>query len=99
VTVRPLGADRVAVNVMATGPVADSVAGLGMPLSMDSRGGSSSSTMVPTPWASATVALVAFTRSTVKVSSGSSRVSPVTWTLTVLDVSPGEKVTVPLVAV
>ena len=55
----------------------------------------SSSTMVPTPWPSAMVALVGLLRLTTKVSFGSARRSPLTSTVMVLLVSPGAKVSVP----
>ena len=58
----------------------------------------SSLTMVPTPWPSAMVALTGVSRLTKKVSVGSNLVSPTTCTVTVWLVSPGAKMTVPLVA-
>ncbi len=62
--------------------------------------GASSSTMVPTPWASARAAtLVGLDRLTSNVSFGSSTPSPCTGTTTVLEVSPGAKLTVPEVEV
>jgi len=54
--------------------------------------------IVPRPWLSLIVALTAPLRSTVKVSSASCFVSPYTVTSTVLDVSPGRKLSVPEVA-
>ncbi len=57
-------------------------------------------TIVPTPWASAIVALpVALERFTLNVSFGSTVVSPLTCTVTVCVVTPGAKVTVPEFAV
>ena len=53
--------------------------------------------IVPAPVASASVALTGLERPTVKVSSGSSSVSPLTGTVIVLLVWPGVKVSVPLV--
>ncbi len=61
-------------------------------------GGGSSSVIVPTPWASATVAATGFVRSTVYVSLISSMVSPRTETVICFDVCPGAKLTVPLPA-
>ena len=58
----------------------------------------SSSTMVPTPWPSAMVALVGLLRLTKNVSFGSASRSPLTSTVMVLLVSPGAKVSVPLAA-
>ena len=59
----------------------------------------SSLVMVPLPVASAIVAPLAPERLTEKVSVGSTRVSPVTWTVTDLLVSPTAKFSVPLAAV
>ncbi len=60
----------------------------------------SSLTIVPTPWASVIVALpVAPERFTLNVSFGSTVVSPLTCTVTVCEVTPGAKVTVPEFAV
>ncbi|NJR16285.1 MAG: hypothetical protein HC785_11580 [Calothrix sp. CSU_2_0] len=61
--------------------------------------GASLSRIVVTAWAWEIVALVASLRLRKKVSSNSSIASPNTWTVMVLLVSPGAKVTVPLVAV
>ena len=58
-----------------------------------------SSVMVPRPVASAIVALVALVRSTVKVSEPSKVVSSVTLTVTVWDVTPAAKVSVPVALV
>ena len=80
VTGCPETADRVAVTV-ATPPAS----AIGLPLRLRvTVGGRSSSVMVPVPVAVAMVALVGLERLTVKVSFGSLRVSPWTWTLTVL---------------
>jgi hypothetical protein len=65
---------------------------------IESDGGGSSSTIVPTPVPSAIVALTGFDRVTVYVSSNSSRTSPLTCTITVADVSPAGIVAVPLAA-
>src|SRR5436190_776331 len=61
---------------------------------MESAGWVSSFWIVPVPTALAIVALVAPDRVTVKVSSGSNLVSPLTVTVMVLLVSPGAKVSV-----
>jgi hypothetical protein len=66
--------------------------------SIESDGGGSSSRIVPNPLPSAIVALTAFERTTVYVSSASSRRSPLTCTVKVRDVSPAGIVSVPLVA-
>src|SRR5438270_210874 len=55
----------------------------------------SSLTIVPRPWLSVIVALVALDRLTKKVSSFSTVVSPLTLTVIVLEVWPGVKVSVP----
>ncbi len=60
----------------------------------------SSLAIVPTPVPSRIVALpTTFERFTLNVSSGSTTVSPLTCTVTVSEVSPGAKVTVPVAAV
>ena len=90
VTDCPETADRVAVTV-ATPPASD----MGLPLRLKlTVGGRSSSIIVPVPVALVIVALTGLERLTVKVSLGSLRVSPLTWTVTVLLVSPGLKVSV-----
>ena len=90
VTDWPETADRVAVTV-ATPPAS----AMGLPLRLRvTEGGASSSMMVPVPVAVVIVALTGLERLTVKVSFNSLRVSPCTWTLTVLLVSPGLKVSV-----
>ena len=61
-------------------------------------GVASSSTIVPTPSSSPSDALPGFESATVKVSLASSRTSPTTVTTALSVVSPGAKVTVPLVA-
>ncbi len=63
------------------------------------RAGKSSLVMVPRPWGSARVAPLPPLRVTVKVSSFSMAVSPVTLTARVLLVSPAAKVSVPEAAV
>jgi hypothetical protein len=63
--------------------------------SIETFGAASSSPIVPTPWPSAIVALTALERLTSKVSSASSRVSPLTSTVTVFVVSPVRKVSWP----
>ncbi len=55
----------------------------------------SSSVIVPSPTASTIGAPVASDRFTLKVSLGSDRVSPITWTVTCFAVSPGAKMSVP----
>jgi hypothetical protein len=55
----------------------------------------SSSTMVPIPWPSPTIALTGSMRFTENVSAGSASRSPITGTLIVLLVSPAAKVTKP----
>src|SRR6266536_119495 len=90
VTVWPDTADRVAVTV-ATPPASD----MGLPVKLKvTVGAGSSSMMVHVPTEVAIVALVGLERSTVKVSSGSSRLSGLILTVKVLVVSPGLKVTV-----
>ena len=96
VTVLPLGADKVTVKVALTEPVSPSTTDVS---AMLSAGGPSSSWMVPTPWPSEMIALVALLRVTVKVSSGSSVVSSFTVTVMNFWVSPGLKVSVPLIGV
>src|SRR5438552_3208437 len=66
--------------------------------SMESAGWVSWFWFVPVPCALAIVALVAPDRVTVKVSSGSNLVSPLTVTVMVLLVSPALNVSVPLAA-
>ena len=56
----------------------------------------SSSTIVPIPWPSGMVAFVGLERLRKYVSLLSSRRSPLTRTVTVFDVSPGAKVSVPV---
>src|SRR5438034_1484179 len=86
----PETADRVAVRVAV--PPASA---MGLPLRLRvTEGGESSSMMVPVPVAGVMVALVGFERLTVNVSFGSSRVSPFTWTVMVLVVSPALKIRV-----
>jgi hypothetical protein len=65
---------------------------------IESDGGESSSRIVPNPLPSAIVALTGFERTTVYVSSTSSRASPLTCTASVRDVSPSGTVSVPLAA-
>src|SRR5438876_751139 len=90
VTGCPETADRVAVRV-ATPSASD----MGLPLRLKlTVGGRSSSIIVPVPVAVVIVALVGFERLTVNVSFGSSRVSPFTWTVMVLVVSPALKIRV-----
>jgi hypothetical protein len=61
--------------------------------------GESSLTIVPVAELETIVALTASVRSSLKVSSASDKLSPLTATSTVLVVSPGLKVMVPVVAV
>ena len=62
------------------------------------RGVESSSMIVPVALATAIVALTGFDRRSVRVSLLSFVVSPTIWTLTIFDVCPGEKVSVPVSA-
>ncbi len=66
--------------------------------SIEIVGSVSSFWIVPTAWPSAIVAWTGVSRSTVKVSSGSNLVSPLTTTCTVWLVMPGANVTVPVAA-
>jgi hypothetical protein len=68
-------------------------------LPTESAGAVSSSMIVPVPVPSAITALTAFDRFSVYVSFASSRVSPLTTTVTVFVVSPTAKLSVPLTAV
>ena len=87
VTDWPERADRVAVTV-ATPPAS----AMGLPLRLKlTVGGRSSSIIVPVPAGVVIVALTGLVRLTVNVSFDSLRVSPLTWTVTVLLVSPGLK--------
>ncbi len=95
VTVWLLGPDSDTVKTALTLPVFPSVTET---LLID-RAEVSSSTIVPVPVALPRAALVGPDRVTVKVSLFSSTVSPSTVTETVLAVSPGAKVTVPVAAV
>ena len=61
--------------------------------SIDSE--ASSLRIVPWPWPSGLVALLGLVRLTTNVSWASGVVSPLTWTVMVLDVSPGANVRVP----
>src|SRR2546426_7702870 len=90
VTVLADGQPRVAVTV-ATPPAS----AIGLPLRLKvTVGGPSSSMIVPVPVALERVALDGLERLTVKVSSFSSRMSPLTETVIDLVVSPGLKVRV-----
>ena len=62
-------------------------------------GGRSLSIMVTVLWASVRVTLLGLDRLTVKASSNSSVISPVTSTSMVLEVSPGAKAIVPFWAI
>ncbi len=96
VTVLPLAAESVAVNVMLAVPALPSVSETSL---MVSDGAVSSFTMVPAPWLSAIVAFVAPDRFTTYVSLGSSVRSPTIGTGTVCTTCPGRNVSVPLVVV
>ncbi len=89
----PLGTSRETVNVAMDVPALPSACERSLTLR---AAGASSSVIVPTPWPSWIVACTGFVRSTVKVSSNSSSVSPLTATLTVFEVWPGVKVSEPL---
>ena len=90
----PLAASRVTVKVRSAEPLSPSVT---LGASIESEGSSSSSVIVPVPLPAVadTVAFVGLLRATTTVSSGSSVVSPVTDTVTVLLVSPAANVSVP----
>ena len=90
----PLAASRVTVKVRSAEPLSPSVT-LASPI--DSEGSPSSSVIVPVPVRddSVEVAPACADSSRDKVSSGSSVVSPLIGTETVLLVSPGSKVRVP----
>ena len=92
----PLAADNVAVNVMLAVPALPSVSETSL---MVSDGAVSSFTMVPAPWLSAIVALVAPERFTTYVSLFSSMRSPTIGTGTVFSTWPGVNVSVPVVVV
>ena len=91
-TVLPLTADRVAVNVAVTDPASTSVT---VTLLMPTLGVGSLSTIVPTPWLSAIVAFTGLERFATNVSSNSSRTSPTTGTVNVRVTTPGLNVSVP----
>ena len=92
-TVLPLAADSVAVNVAVTVPASTSVT---VTLLIDERSGVGSlSTIVPTPWLSAIVAFTGLERFATNVSSNSSSVSPTTGTVNVRVSTPGLNVSVP----
>ena len=84
-------ADRVTAKASGAWPVLPSLRLTAGAIEM--RG--SSSTMVPTPWPSAMVALVGLLRLTTKVSFGSGRRSPLTSTVIVPVVWPAGIVSVP----
>ena len=65
---------------------------------IEAEGAASSSVIVPLPLAVPSKALEALLSVTATVSLGSSRVSPVTRTVTVFSVSPAAKVSVPAVS-
>ncbi len=91
----PLVADNETVNVATVVPASPSASDTSL---TETAGGTSSLVMVPTPCASAIVALVGALRSTVKVSGASNFASPFTRTTTCCAVVPGANVTVPLPA-
>ena len=70
-----------------------------LPLAATLTVGKSSLMIVPVAVAEARVAFVGFDRANEKDSSVSTKVSPTTFVVTVLDVSPGAKVTVSFAAV
>ena len=86
---------RVTVNVMTLVPTLPSV----IDTSLIAKVGNSSSIIVPVPVAVLIVALVAPDNPTVKVSSPSKTISPLTKTVNVAVVWPGVKVKVPFFAV
>src|SRR5262249_7824250 len=88
-----LAGTRLTVNVAVPAP------SFTLTLLIDRVLAASSLVIVPVPVAVAIVALVGADRVTVNVSFGSNVVSPLTLTVMVLDVCPGVKVSVPLVAV
>ncbi|MNU93265.1 hypothetical protein D3C71_832040 [compost metagenome] len=88
-TVCPLTADNVTVNVAVTVPALPSVTVVSL---MDSEGTASSLTIVPVPWPSATVAPVTLLTLTRKVSLGSCNVSPLTSTVKVALLLPAAMV-------
>ena len=83
------------VKVASTVPVSPSAT---VTSSTDSAGIGSSSVIVPPPCPSVIVAFVGFVRLTKNVSFASSSRSPLTSTVTCLEVWPAAKVTVPLPA-
>jgi hypothetical protein len=87
-----LGALRLTLKLALTVPVFPSVT---VTLPTETVGGGSSSVIVPTPVPSAMVTLTASDRLTVKVSSISSSVSPLTRTVAVFVVWPGENTRLP----
>ena len=91
---RPLSALRLTWNSIAVEPRLPSFTFVP---TIRTEGASSSSRIVPVPPAVPIVAFAAFERVSTTVSSGSSSVSPLTETETVLPVSPGSKVRVPAV--
>ena len=95
-TVWPLAVDRRTVKTAFAPPLFPSVR---VTSSIDRLGNGSSLLMVPTPCASAKVALVGLDRLTKKDSSASLSVSPAISTVTVRFVVPGGKLNTPLVAV
>ena len=98
VTVRPPGTALSSVTVKA---MALPSSALALAMVTSAGGGASSSTIVPVAakLTSNTLSPSQAVHFMVRVSSPSSSVSPVTLTSTVFEVSPGAKVSVPLVAV
>jgi hypothetical protein len=94
VTGRLLAAESVTVKFAFTVPGPSPSTTVASPI--DSVGVGSSSLIVPTPWPSASVALSGGDRLTKKLSSSSSRTSPLTGTEIVFVVCPAAKVNVPL---
>jgi hypothetical protein len=89
----PLGADNVAVKTSSTVELSPSAT---PGSSIDNAGAASSSTIVPMPCPSTIVAFVAADRFTAKVSFGSSSVSSLICTVTLLLTSDGANVRTPL---
>ncbi len=90
-TLRPLAAERLTLNAAATGAELASVTDTS-PITI--WGSGSSSRIVPIPCVSTRIAFTGALRFTLKISFGSSRVSPWTAIVTGFDVSPGANVRV-----
>ena len=90
--------DSVAVNVMGEVPLSPSIT-VGSEIEIDGGGATSSLVMVPIAMRSDRVTPEGFDKVTMKVSLGSATVSPRTPTVTVFEVWPAAKVSVPEAAV